>query len=118
MRELCTKCAKLYKRCGQAPWSRFAEKGFKPAKAMLVKSQGSERLGKVTVKDRGKYDSEGRTQANHLMRRRDYARSQLGFYIRSRMSLGATCLLPKRLPVQRWPDFESGFCTKRGNLSH
>ena len=34
--------------------SRFAGAGFKPPKAALVKSQGSERLGKVTAKDRGR----------------------------------------------------------------
>jgi hypothetical protein len=36
----------------------------------LVKSQGSEGLGKVTAKDRGRCDSERRAQANHSMRRR------------------------------------------------
>jgi len=33
---------------GLAPRSRLAGVGFKPPKAALVKSQGSERLGKVT----------------------------------------------------------------------
>ena len=37
--------------------------GYKPPKAALVKSQGSERLGKVTAKDRGRCDLERRAQA-------------------------------------------------------
>ena len=56
---------------GLAPRSRLAGVGFKPPKAALVKSQGSERLGKVTAEDRGRYDSERRAQANYSMRRRN-----------------------------------------------
>jgi len=44
------KCAtRLRRRWGGAPRSRLAGAGFKPPKAALVKSQGSERLGKVTA---------------------------------------------------------------------
>ena len=36
----------------------------------MVKSYGGERWGKVTAEDRGRCDSERRTQVNHSMRRR------------------------------------------------
>ena len=38
----------------EAPRSRLAGAGFNPPKAALVKSQGGERLGKVTAENRGR----------------------------------------------------------------
>ena len=41
---------RLHRRLGFAPRSRLAGAGFKPLKAALVKSQGSERLGKLRLR--------------------------------------------------------------------
>ena len=60
----------------------------------------------VSVEEKSRHQiAAGRTQRDECKRtirwgvERIWTRSKLGFYIGSRMSLGATCLLPKRPPA-------------------
>ena len=66
----------------------------------MVKSHGGERLGKVTaVTVAGVAQRDERKRTIDEASKVTLARSKLGSDVRPRMSLGETCLLPKRPPV-------------------
>ena len=48
-------------------------------------------------------------------KRRDDVKTGASRY--SGISLGETCLLPRRRPALRRRELDSGFCVERGNLS-
>jgi hypothetical protein len=66
----------------------------------VVKSHGGERLGKVTaVTVAGVAQRDERKRTIDEASKVTLTRSKLGSYVRPRMSLGETCLLPKRPPA-------------------
>lgn len=52
-----------------------------------------------------------------LKRRKFQMASELRADLVFGISLGDTCLLPRRCPACRWRELGPGFCSERGNLS-